>query len=274
DIVSCSAVFEPNGENARISLQVQPQGDTFIFGKDAPPQFVGGGSLTQLTLGAEMPNGEFQASCEGKIGLTAVPFKTTNGPIIWLASVDLSNAVWKAPAGMEVAEFFSENGYRSILLMTTDVKMDVPETAVSYAYDLNPNDLSAYDLNPNDLSAYDLNPNDLSVTDPRCSGVLYTSDADIGPIFFETLIGISGMLVLGDGNSLGSVQAQGTGASPFVCDDSNKVQIRSADLELGESPYQLIELLYPEITVQTADGEKVTLTDVTTLGIIHLPQQK
>jgi hypothetical protein len=91
---------------------------------------------------------------------------------------------------------------------------------------------------------------------------------------FETLIGTSGMLVLGDGNTLGNIQAQGAGAYPFVCDDSSKVQLRSADLGLGEAPYHLVELRYPEITLQTAAGGKETLTDVTSLGVILSPQSK
>lgn len=286
DIASCWAVFEPNGENVRISLQLQPQGDAFHMGEGGVPYFVGGGSITWLTIGPEMPKEGFRASCEGTVGLTAVPI-LVNGQVMWLSSVDLSKTVWKAPAGTELSAFFSENGYRVMLLMTTDIKVDVPDTAVAEAYDLNPNELSAYDLNPNDLSiynlfkAYDLNPNDLSITDSQCGGMMLmnTSDADIGPIFrgimFETLIGTSGMLVLGDGNTLGNTQAQGAEAYPFVCDDSSKAQLRSADLELGEASYRLVELRYPEITLQTADGRKETLTDITVLGIIpaHKPVQ-
>ncbi|MCA9924150.1 MAG: hypothetical protein KC421_17360, partial [Anaerolineales bacterium] len=74
---------------------------------------------------------------------------------------------------------------------------------------------------------------------------------------------------------LGNTQAQGAEAYLFVCDDSSKAQLRSANLELGEASYRLVELRYPEITLQTTDGRKETLTDITVLGIIpaHKPVQ-
>lgn len=48
--------------------------------------------------------------------------------------------------------------------------------------------------------------------------------------------------------------------------------MRSAVLALGDIPYHLVELRYPVITLQTADGEKVTLTDVIILGTFVAPQ--
>lgn len=275
DIVACEAVFEPNDKNGRILLQLRPNDDSILFGKQAPELFMGGGLMTELAANNSAPAESFRASCEGLLEFTALPIKTSNGFIMWLTAVDLTSTVWKAPANVNASEFFSENGYRSILLMTTSSEVDVPETAYAKAYDLNPNDLSAYDLNPNDLSAYDLNPNDVGFTDARCTGVIAnsTSNSDIGPIFtaimFETLIGSSG-LVLGDGNALGILQARESGIIPFACEDGRKVQARSADVGLGDAPYHLVELRYPEVTMLADDGTKV-LTDVRTMGIALLP---
>ena len=254
EISSCWAVFEPNNANVQVAVSVKPQASIFTTGEAASPYFYGGGTSFFDEADALFAEST-EATCSGLSELTAVPIHTDeHGRIKWLAAVDLGKAVWKAPAGVEVNEFFSENGYRVLMLMETSEEVPVDDTI--YA------------------KAYDLNPNDLNVTEFICRTTLVASDADNGEarkrpgraIMFETLIGEekmrgAGMMITAEAAASpdGNVQAS--------CAEGVTGSVQSAQILMGDGSVRLLEFNFPELTLQAEDGSVQTFTDVTILGL-------
>ena len=254
EISSCWAVFEPNNANVQVAIEVKPQAGIFTTGDSAPPYFYGGGTSFFDEADALFAEST-QATCSGLSELTAFPIHTDeHGRIKWLAVVDLGRAVWKAPAGVDVNDFFSENGYRVLMLMETSEEVPIDDTAVA--------------------KAYDLNPNDLNVTEFKCGTTLVASDPDNGEarkrpgraIMFETLIG-EGTL-RGGGTMLGGeATASPDGTFQASCAEGITGTVQSAQILIGDGSVRLLEFNFPELTLQAEDGSEQTFTDVTILGL-------
>ena len=255
NIADCYAVFEPNDHEARLAVSLTADSDI------GPIFMIGGGTMFFDEADALFKE-SVGASCEGMGEVTAVPIYTDEyGRTQWLASVDLSDAVWKAPAGQEGAGFFSENGHRSLLSMTTGEEVNVPQTAVT--------------------QAYDLNPNDYIVAEFSCTSAAVASDPDNGDnvdgevrkhpgsaIMFETLIDGETTPLRGGGTMLvGKASASPIGNIQASCAQGAKGTVKSAEIALGDGSVRALTFSFPELTLQTADGKSVTYTDVTILGL-------